>query len=77
MELPPAGPNQRSQLLERQVSIITLHGKLFLAITKSPQLGQESYKTTEICLYVLATEQIVNKVSFSCHSKFISWLIIF
>lgn len=63
VELPPAGPNQRSQLLERQVSIITLHGKLFLAITKSPQLGQESYKTTEICLYVLATEQIVNKVA--------------
>ena len=62
VELPPSTPTQRSQLHERQVSIVTLHGKLFLAVTKSPQHGQESYKTTEIGLYELTTESSVNKV---------------
>lgn len=63
VELPPSTPTQRSQLHERQVSIVTLHGKLFLAVTKSPQHGQESYKTTEIGLYELTTESSVNKVA--------------
>eukprot|EP00116_Pleurobrachia_bachei_P004111 sb/3464373/ len=51
------------QLLERQVSIITLHGRLFLAITKSPRPGEEKFKMTEIGLYTLNNDQPATKVA--------------
>ena len=51
------------QLLEREISIITLHGKLFLAVTKNPRQGQVCYKNAEICLYVLPNDKPAYRVA--------------
>lgn len=63
VELAQSSGNNKAQLLEREVSILTIHGKLFLAIMKNPRSSGESMRSAEILLYTLLADSPACKVA--------------